>query len=263
VATVLVGAFVTGNNLYTLGLALTIGLGALSLVLLSGYGGQIWLCQFTFMGLGAWAMTKVDGGNSVLGVLAAVGLCAVAGGILALPALRLRALYMALATLAFAVLMDQLFFTNPSILPSGSMNVAVIGSSAFGSSSSSGTRSWLMRTRSANPPGSSRVARKRSQRVSWPRRQRRHSPQGVWWWIATLVPGSGFVTPGPTARTVPTTSCPSTAGRRDAMYQSVTSEPHTPQARTSQTTSPGPGSGSDASSIRTSPAANDRATLMW
>ncbi len=122
-ATVLFGAFVTGTNLYTVGLALTIGLGALSLVLLSGYGGQIWLCQFTFMGLGAWAMTKVGGGDSVLGVLAAIGLCAAAGGVLALPALRLRALYMALATLAFAVLMDQLFFTNPSILPSGSMNV--------------------------------------------------------------------------------------------------------------------------------------------
>jgi branched-chain amino acid transport system permease protein len=122
-ATLLVGALVTGNNLSALGLALTIGLGALSLVLLSGYGGQVWLCQFTFMGLGAWAMTKVGGGDSVLGVLAAIGLCAVAGGILALPAIRLRALYMALATLAFAVLMDQLFFTNPSILPSGSMNV--------------------------------------------------------------------------------------------------------------------------------------------
>lgn len=121
--TLLVGAFVTGNNLSTLGLALTIGLGALSLVLLSGYGGQVWLCQFTFMGLGAWAMTKVGGGDSVLGLLAAIGLCAAAGGILALPAIRLRALYMALATLAFAVLMDQLFFTNPSILPSGSMSV--------------------------------------------------------------------------------------------------------------------------------------------
>jgi branched-chain amino acid transport system permease protein len=123
VATLLAGMFVTGNNLSTLGLALTIGLGALSLVLLSGYGGQIWLCQFTFMGLGAWAMTKVGGGESVLGLLAAAGLCAAAGGILALPALRLRALYMALATLAFAVLMDQLFFTNASVIPNGSMNV--------------------------------------------------------------------------------------------------------------------------------------------
>ena len=114
-------SLITGNNLYTLGQALAIGLAALSLVLLSGYGGQVWLCQFTFLGLGSWAMTKVDGGSSVLGVLAAIGLCAAAGGVLALPALRLRGLYMALATLAFAALMDSLFFTNPSVIPNGSM----------------------------------------------------------------------------------------------------------------------------------------------
>ncbi len=119
----LLSALVTGTNLYTVGLALTIGLAALSLVLLSGYGGQVWLCQFTFLGLGSWAMTKVDGGSSVLGVLAAIGLCAAAGGILALPALRLRGLYMALASLAFAALMDNLFFTNPSVIPNGSMSV--------------------------------------------------------------------------------------------------------------------------------------------
>ncbi|HWE68609.1 MAG TPA: ABC transporter permease [Acidimicrobiales bacterium] len=121
--TVVLAALVTGNNLYTLGVALTVGLAALSLVLLSGYGGQVWLCQFTFLGLGSWAMTKIDGGSSILGVLAAIGLCAAAGGILALPALRLRGLYMALATLAFAALMDSLFFTNPSVIPNGSMDV--------------------------------------------------------------------------------------------------------------------------------------------
>jgi branched-chain amino acid transport system permease protein len=121
--TVVLAALLTGNNLYTLGVALSVGLAALSLVLLSGYGGQAWLCQFTLLGLGSWAMTKVAGGNSILGVLAAVGLCAAVGGILALPALRLRGLYMALATLAFAALMDSLFFTNPSIIPNGSMNV--------------------------------------------------------------------------------------------------------------------------------------------
>jgi branched-chain amino acid transport system permease protein len=121
--TVLLSALITGDNLYTLGLALTISLAALSLVLLSGYGGQVWLCQFTFIGLGAWTMSKVDGGSSVLGVLAAIGLCAAAGGILALPALRLRGLYMALATLAFAALMDSIFFNNPSVVPDGSFNV--------------------------------------------------------------------------------------------------------------------------------------------
>ena len=123
VLTALLAALITGTNLYTLGLALSIGLAALGLVLLSGYGGQVWLCQFTFLGLGSWAMTKVDGGSSILGVLAAIGLCAAAGGILALPALRLRGLYMALATLAFAALMDSLFFTNPSVIPNGSMTV--------------------------------------------------------------------------------------------------------------------------------------------
>ena len=122
-ATVLLASLLHGNNLYTLGLALSIGLAALSLVLLSGYGGQVWLCQFTFLGLGAWAMTKIAGGNSILGVLAAIGLCAAAGGILALPALRLRGLYMALATLAFAALMDSIFFTNPSVISSGSLTV--------------------------------------------------------------------------------------------------------------------------------------------
>ncbi len=114
---------ITGTNLYTEGLALATAIAALSLVLLSGYGGQAWLCQFTFMGMGAWAMTKVDGGSSTLGVLAAIGLCAAAGGILALPALRLRNLYMALATLAFAVLMDEIFFTNPSVVTGGSITV--------------------------------------------------------------------------------------------------------------------------------------------
>jgi len=122
-ATVLLSSLLTGNNLYTLGEALALGLAALSLVVLSGYGGQVWLCQFTFLGLGAWAMTKVDGGSSLLGVLAAVGLCAGAGGVLALPALRLRGLYMALATLAFAALMDSIFFTNPSVIVGGSLTV--------------------------------------------------------------------------------------------------------------------------------------------
>ncbi|HVB92043.1 MAG TPA: ABC transporter permease [Acidimicrobiales bacterium] len=123
VVAVVLSALVTGNNLYTVGQALAIGLAALSLVLLSGYGGQIWLCQFTFLGLGSWAMTKVGGGSSVLGVLAAIGLCAGAGGVLALPALRLRGLYMALITLAFAVLMDGLFFINGNFFPSGSIAV--------------------------------------------------------------------------------------------------------------------------------------------
>jgi branched-chain amino acid transport system permease protein len=108
-----------GTSLNTLGLVLVLGLLGLSLVPLSGYAGQISLCQYTFLGLGCVVMAKVGGGDSVLGVLAAIGVCAACGAVLALPALRLRGLYLALATLAFAVLMDNLFFTSTSVMGQG------------------------------------------------------------------------------------------------------------------------------------------------
>ncbi len=110
---------VTGNNLATLGSCFALALLALSLIPLSGWGGQVSLCQFTFAGIGALAMHWVDGGSSVLGLLAAAGLCGAFGATLALPAIRLRGIYLALATLAFAVLMDNIFFTAPSIVGAG------------------------------------------------------------------------------------------------------------------------------------------------
>ena len=107
------------GNLNVMGEVLVIGLLGLSLVPLSGYGGQVSLCQYTFLGLGCVVMAKVGGGHSVLGVLAAVGVCAGVGALLAIPALRLRGLYLALATLAFAILMDNLFFTAQSVMGNG------------------------------------------------------------------------------------------------------------------------------------------------
>ncbi len=88
----------------------------LSLVLLTGYGGQVSLCQLSFAGLGAFAMAKVGGGHgSLLGLLAAVGLAGAVGAVVALPALRLRGLYLALATLAFAQGLDAAFFNNTDV----------------------------------------------------------------------------------------------------------------------------------------------------
>jgi len=128
-ATALLSAVLTGNNLLTLGDALSFSLLALSLIPLSGYGGQISLCQFSFLGLGALTMHWV--GGSVLGLLAAVGLCAAVGAVLAAPVLRLRGLYLALATLAFAVLMDNVFFTSTSVMGSGG-TIAVKRPDIFG-----------------------------------------------------------------------------------------------------------------------------------
>src|SRR5436190_12506494 len=64
-------------------------------------------------------MGKVAGGDSLLGVLAAVGLGAVVGVVSALPALRLRGLYLALITFAFANAMSAIFFNNNNVFGQG------------------------------------------------------------------------------------------------------------------------------------------------
>ena len=121
-------AVLQGDNLVTLGDVLVLALAGLSLVPLSGWAGQVSLCQFTFLGLGALTAHWL-GGDSVVGVLGAVGLCAGAGAVVALPVLRLRGLYLALATLAFAVLMDNVFFTSTAIMGSG--GTVSVGRPAF------------------------------------------------------------------------------------------------------------------------------------
>jgi branched-chain amino acid transport system permease protein len=91
--------------------ALILAITLLSLVLLTGYSGLTSLCHLSFVGLGAYAM-GTWGGGSLLGIVAAVVLAAIAGAAVALPTLRLRGLYLALATFAFATAMDTVFFNN-------------------------------------------------------------------------------------------------------------------------------------------------------
>ena len=96
--------------------AVSLAIIMLSLVLLTGYGGQVSLCVMTFAGLGAWMMSVVGGPEgSPYGLLAATLVAAGAGMLLALPSLRLQGLYLALATLAFAVGMDNAFFNTAEV----------------------------------------------------------------------------------------------------------------------------------------------------
>jgi branched-chain amino acid transport system permease protein len=97
---------------------LALGLVALSLVPLTGWAGQVSLCQMTFAGLGAFSAAQLAASGSVLGLLLAVAVAAPVGALVALPALRLRGLYLALATLAFAVLMDNVFFVRSDVFGS-------------------------------------------------------------------------------------------------------------------------------------------------
>lgn len=95
----------------------------LSLVLLTGFSGQVSLAQYVFVALGAWAMGSTFGGDSPLGMLAA-GLVAVpVGAVVALPALRLQGLYLALVTFGFASVSQLLIIQDPRIYGSGSVSV--------------------------------------------------------------------------------------------------------------------------------------------
>ena len=95
------------------------GLIMLSLVLLTGYAGQVSLAQMTFVGLGAFAMGNYFGGASVWGIILAAVFSGAVGAVAALPALRLQGLYLALSTLAFAQAMITLFFNNENVFGFG------------------------------------------------------------------------------------------------------------------------------------------------
>jgi branched-chain amino acid transport system permease protein len=100
-------------DLLLVGTAATYAMVMLSLVLLTGYGGHVSLAQLTFAGVGALAYAKLDQPN-LYGLLLAALIAAGVGALVALPVLRLTGLYLALATLAFGVLMDKMVFQSES-----------------------------------------------------------------------------------------------------------------------------------------------------
>ena len=142
VATFVISTGLSGPDLRTMASGFALALVLLSLLLLTGYGGMISVCQMTFVGLGAVAMGKVASGGSLWGVLAAIAFAALAGFLLALPTLKMRGLYLALATFAFATVMDKAVFTkvfgSGGNLPIGRPDIPLIPTES--------DRAWLMLT---------------------------------------------------------------------------------------------------------------------
>jgi branched-chain amino acid transport system permease protein len=116
-------ASVAGDNLLDLTRALVYATLILSLVLLTGYSGQISLAQYVFFGLGAFAMGKVAGGDSLLGMGAAAAIAVPLGVVVALPALRLQGLYLALVTFALAQVSAAVIFQDTRVYGLGGVTV--------------------------------------------------------------------------------------------------------------------------------------------
>jgi branched-chain amino acid transport system permease protein len=96
----------------------TWALAALSLVLLVGASGQISLCQVTFMGLGAIMLGKLTEQGVPWGIALAGGVltAAIAGLLVSLTAFRLRGLFLALITYAFAYAAMVVLFRNTDVI---------------------------------------------------------------------------------------------------------------------------------------------------
>jgi len=101
------------GNAYWLTLAIEAAIFAiifLSITVITGMAGEISLAQGSFAAIGAFTCGQLATrfGTSVLaGVFVGIAIAAAVGALLAIPALRLGGIYLALATLAFA-----LFFEN-------------------------------------------------------------------------------------------------------------------------------------------------------
>jgi ABC-type branched-subunit amino acid transport system permease subunit len=113
-------------------------LAILSLVLLTGYVGQISLCQASFIGLSAYvtaALVTGHGWNYFAGALMGVLSAFVMGLIVGLPALRLRGILLAIVTVGVALVFDNYIFIDPQSfgwLNGGVSGWQVQGASLFG-----------------------------------------------------------------------------------------------------------------------------------
>ncbi|MEW6475075.1 MAG: branched-chain amino acid ABC transporter permease [Actinomycetota bacterium] len=93
-------------------LSVAYALVALSLTVLSGWAGQISLCQAAFLGIGVFLSAPLlDAGLPLPLVLLIAGAAGAAVSlVIGLPSLRLRGVYLAVVTLAFGAAAEKYFF---------------------------------------------------------------------------------------------------------------------------------------------------------
>lgn len=99
--------------------AITWAMIGVSLVILTGWGGNISLGQFGIAGMGGMVAANLVANNN-LDFFAVVGAAGATGALIAIvvgvPALRIRGLFLAVTTLAFAIALDN-YFLNQNTFP--------------------------------------------------------------------------------------------------------------------------------------------------
>ena len=102
---------------YADALITTLGTGIIiaSVVVVSGYAGQLSLCQYALAGFGAWAAARAANSLDMpfpAAVLLGIAAATAVGVLVALPALRTRGVTLAIVTLALSLVFTSLIFQN-------------------------------------------------------------------------------------------------------------------------------------------------------
>ncbi len=108
----------SGQNRMALVTSLVGALVCLSIVVLTGWSGQISLAQMAFAGVAGFSLSRLATGAGVpfpVAPLLAALLAAVAGLLVGLPALRARGVSLAVVTLAGAVVVEEVVFKSPTL----------------------------------------------------------------------------------------------------------------------------------------------------
>lgn len=106
---------------------------SLSLVVLTGYLGQISLAQAAIAGTAGFLLSRLGawwGGLFPLDIIVASLAAAAVGVLVAIPALRMRGTQLAIVTMAAAVAVEAFIFSNPQFTPRGGN--PIVSPSIFG-----------------------------------------------------------------------------------------------------------------------------------
>ncbi|MGE3448786.1 MAG: ATP-binding cassette domain-containing protein [Microbacteriaceae bacterium] len=119
VMAVLVGiSGLSGSWATAINIATVYALVCLSLVVVTGYAGQLSLAQFAFAGLGALISSRLGdaaGLPFILALVIAVVIAVPIGAIIALPAVRVRGVNLAVVSMGLSVVVSAVILGNPSL----------------------------------------------------------------------------------------------------------------------------------------------------
>jgi sulfate-transporting ATPase len=126
--------FFTGNDRAALYASMITGVITLSLVVVTGYTGQISLAQLTFAGVSAYILSTFASSWGIpfpIAPILAALVAAAAGVLIGIPALRVRGLMLGVVTLTFAAGVEAIWFNNNSI-DGGASGLAIPTPRLFG-----------------------------------------------------------------------------------------------------------------------------------